>query len=388
MTGMKPRSRPASLVPALAAFGALTLSFDTIPLLAPPTVEGYGAALASGAWLYAVTDFGFGLAAFWFGIRSIRRRRLLMQGLAGMAAANLAAAAAPGFLTHLAARTAVGFAMGAVVAGAMGLVVAGGDAPRRVGVLTAVMPAASLLMPGAGWITDAYGWQTTMAAIAAAALVGLAVAYGMRGPDHVEPAPENRPRRLFNRSASIGIASGMLWAVGSMAPWVFVGAYAEVVLEGGAVLSGAALAVSGAAGFGASILAGRLSYAGRPLGLQAGLAAGAAAVLWMVNTGGVTSFLLSIAVWSYAHWFAFVVYQGLLAESVEAEGRRQILTFTALPLQVGYGLGAALGSFIFQYWSFAGLGWVSAALVAVAMGAAQWAWGKRTRLTAPVVPDV
>ena len=379
---MTPRSRPVSLVPALAAFGVLTLSFDSIPLLAPPTVEGYGAALSSGAWLYVMTEAGFGLAAFWFGIRSIRRRRLLMLGMAGAAAANLAAAAAPGLPAHLAARTAIGFAMGALVAGAMGLVVDGGDAARRVGVLTAVMPAASVLMPALGWTTDVYGWRAAQAAVAAAAAVGLAASYPMRGPDHAEPAPEGRPGRLFSRTAYIGIASGMLWAIGSMAPWVFVGAYAEVVLGGGAVLSGAALAVSGAAGFGASILAGRLSYAGRPLGLQAGLAAGAASVLWLVRAGGVTSFLLAIAVWSWAHWYAFVVYQGLLAESVEVEGRRRILTFTALPLQAGYGLGAALASFIFHYWSFAGLGWVAAGLGAVSMAAAWWAWGERTRLPA------
>ena len=379
---MTPRSRPVSLVPALAAFGVLTLSFDSIPLLAPPTVEGYGAALSSGAWLYVMTEVGFGLAAFWFGIRSIRRRRLLMLGMAGAAAANLAAAAAPGLPAHLAARTAIGFAMGALVAGAMGLVVDGGDAARRVGVLTAMMPAASVLMPALGWITDAYGWRAALAAVAAAAAVGLAASYPKRGPDHAEPAPEGRPGRLFSRTAYIGIASGMLWAIGSMAPWVFVGAYAEVVLGGGAVLSGAALAVSGAAGFGASILAGRLSYAGRPLGLQAGLAAGAASVLWLVRAGGVTSFLLAIAVWSWAHWFAFVVYQGLLAESVEVEGRRRILTFTALPLQAGYGLGAALAAFIFHYWSFAGLGWVAAGLGAVSMAAAWWAWGERTRLPA------
>ena len=377
---MTPRPRPVSLVPALAAFGVLTLSFDSIPLLAPPTVEGYGAALSSGAWLYVMTEAGFGLAAFWFGIRSIRRRRLLMLGMAGAAAANLAAAAAPGFPAHLAARTAVGFAMGALVAGAMGLVVDGGDAARRVGALTAVMPAASVLMPALGWITDAHGWRAAMVAVAAAAAAGLAVAYPKRGPDHVEPAPEGRPGRLFSRTALIGIVSGMIWAVGVMAPWVFVGAYAEVVLGGGAVLSGAALAVSGAAGFGASILAGRLSYAGRPFGLQASLAAGAASVLWVVRTGGVTSFLLSIAVWSWAHWFAFVVYQGLLAESVEMEGRRRILTFTALPLQVGYGLGAALASFVFHYWDFAGLGWVAAGLGAASMGAAWWAWGERLRL--------
>ena len=382
MTGTTPPSRPVSLVPALAAFGVLTLSFDSIPLLAPPTVEGYGAALSSGAWLYVMTEVGFGLAAFWFGIRSIRRRRLLMLGMAGAAAANLAAAAAPGLPAHLAARTAIGFAMGALVAGAMGLVVDGGDAARRVGVLTAMMPAASVLMPALGWITDAYGWRAALAAVAAAAAVGLAASYPKRGPDHAEPAPEGRPGRLFSRTAYIGIASGMLWAVGSMAPWVFVGAYAEVVLGGGAVLSGAALAVSGAAGFGASILAGRLSYAGRPLGLQAGLAAGAASVLWLVRAGGVTSFLLAIAVWSWAHWFAFVVYQGLLAESVKVEGRRRILTFTALPLQAGYGLGAALAAFIFHYWSFAGLGWVAAGLGAVSMAAAWWAWGERTRLPA------
>ncbi len=371
-------SRPASLIPALAAFCALTLSFDIVPLLVPPTVEWYGAALSSGAWLYAMIDFGFGLAAFWFGIRNIRRRRMLILGLASVSVTNLAAAAAPDFLTHLAARTAVGFALGVVVAGAMGVVVDGDDIPRRVGALTAVMPAASLLMPGAGWITDTHGWRMTQAAIAAAALASLAVVCSVRDRDPVEP--EIRPGRLFGRTAAIGISSGMFWAIGSMVPWVFVGAYAEVVLGGGAILSGIALTVSGVAGFGASILAGRLSFAGRPLGLQAGLAVGAAAVLWMVRTDDTAGFLLAIAVWSCSHWFALVVLQGLLAESVEVEDQRRMLTFTALPLQVGYGLGAVLASFIFRYWSFIGLGWVSAVLVVVSMAAAWWAWRERTHL--------
>ena len=165
-------SRSASLVPALAAYGALTLTFDIVPVLVPPTTEWYGVALSSGAWLYVMIDLGFGMAAFWYGTRSIRRRRLLVLGLSAVAIGNLAVAGAPDFVTHLAARTFVGFAMGAVVAGAMGLVVDGTNVPRRVGALTAVMPAASVLMPVAGWITESYGWRATQVALAAMALGG------------------------------------------------------------------------------------------------------------------------------------------------------------------------------------------------------------------------
>ena len=371
--------RPASLVPALAAYGALTLTFDIVPVLLPPTVEWYGVTLSSGAWLYVMTDLGFGLAAFWFGVRKILRRRLLVLGLGAMAVANLAVAGAPDFLTHLAARTFAGFAMGVVVAGAMGVVVDGTDVPRRVGTLTAVMPGVSVLMPVAGWVTEAYGWKATQVALAATALAGLAIAYPMRkqGPEEQEV----RPGRLFSRTATIGIASGVFWAIGSMVPWVFVGAYAEGPIGGTAMLSGIALGLSGLAGFGAAVLAGRLSYAGRPLGLQAGLVACGVSVLWLVATRDVASFLLSVAAWSFAHWFVFVVFQGLLAESVEVESQRRILTFAALPLQLGYGLGAVVASFVFRSWSFAGLGWVSAALMVISMITAWWAWRERTRVS-------
>ena len=375
---MATSSRSASLVPALAAYAALTLTFDIVPILVPPTTEWYGVALSSGAWLYVMTDLGFGMAAFWYGVRSIRRRRLLVLGLGSVAIADLAVAGAPDFLTHLAARTFVGFAMGAVVAGAMGLVVDGADVPRRVGALTAVMPAASVLMPVVGWVTEAYGWRATQVALAAIALAGLAIAYPMRDQGPAER--EGRPGRLFSRTATIGIASGVFWAIGSMVPWVFVGAQAEIAVGGTATLSGIALGVSGVAGFGAAVLAGRLSYAGRPLGLQLGLVACGLSVLWLVATRDVASFLLSIAAWASAHWFVFVVFQGLLAESVEVEGQRGILTFAALPLQLGYGLGAILASFIFRSWSFAGLGWVSAGLMVVSMTAAWWAWRERTRV--------
>ena len=368
--------RSASLVPALAAYGALTLTFDIVPLLVPPTVMWYGVALSSGAWLFVMTDFGFGIAAFWYGIRSVRRRRLLILGLGSLVIANLFVAGAPDFLTHLAARTFAGFALGAVVAGAMGLVVDGTDIPRRVGALTAVMPAASILMPVAGWITEAHGWQATQVALAAVAAVALVVALPM--PDQPHTEAEIRANQLFSRSATIGIVSGVFWAIGSMIPWVFIGAYAEGPIGGDTTLSGFTLGLSGLAGFGAAVLAGRLSYSGRPLALQLGLVMCGVSVLWLVATTDVVAFLMSIALWSFAHWFVFVVYQGLFSESVEVQGQRRILTFAALPLQVGYGLGALVASFVFQAWNFAGLGWVSAALMVVSMSGAWWAWRERT----------
>ena len=371
-------SRAASLVPALAAYGALTLTFELVPVLVPPTVEWYGVELSSGAWLHVMTNLGFAMAAFWYGVRSIRSRQLLVLGLGAVAVANLAVAVAPDFLTHLVARTFTGLAMGALVAGAMGLVVDGADVPRRLGALTAVMPAASVLMPVAGWVTETHGWQATQVGLAAVSLAGVAIAFSMKDQQPEEPA--ERPRRLFSRTATIGIASGVFWAIGSMVPWVFVGAYAEIVIGGSTTLSGIALGLSGVAGFGAAVLAGRLSYVDRPFGLQVGLAMCGVSVLWLVATRDVTSFLLSIAAWSFAHWFVFVVFQGLLAESVEVEGQRRILTFTALPLQLGYGLGALVASFVFSSWSFAGLGWVSAVLMVISMNAAWWAWRKRTRL--------
>ncbi len=368
-------TRSASLVPALAAYGALTLTFDIVPLLVPSTVEGYGVALSSGAWLYVMTDFGFGIAAFWYGIRSIRRRRLLLLGLGGVALANLAAAGAPDFFTHLAARTLAGYAMGTMVAGAMGLVVDGANIPRRVGTLTAVMPAASVLMPLAGWVTEAYGWRTTLVGLAGVALVALVIASPM--PEQQSREERINPARLFNRSATIGIVSGVFWALGSMVPWVFIGALAEGPVGGDATLSGVALAVSGLAGFAAALAAGRLTFRNRTTGLQWGFAACGLSVLWLVATRDVTSFLLSIAAWAFSHWFVFVVYQGLFSESVAVESQRGILTFAALPLQVGYGLGAVVASFVFRAWSFAGLGWVSAALMVVSMAGAWWAWRDR-----------
>ena len=376
---MASTARSASLLPAVAAYGALTLTFDIVPVLVPSTVEGYGVALASGAWLYVMTDFGFGIAAFWYGIRSIRRRRLLLAGLGGVALANLAAAGAPDFFTHLAARTLAGYAMGAMVAGAMGLVVDGANVPRRVGTLTAVMPAASVLMPLAGWVTEAYGWRATLLGLSGAAVLALVIAFPM--PEQRSREERIHPTRLFSRSAAIGIASGVFWALGSMVPWVFVGALAEGPVGGDATLSGIALAVSGLAGFGAALAAGRLTFRNRTIGLQLGFVGCGLSVLWLVATRDVTSFLLSIAAWAFSHWFVFVVYQGLFAESVAVESQRGILTFAALPLQVGYGLGAVVASFVFQAWSFAGLGWVSAALMVVSMAGAWWAW--RGRVSAP-----
>ena len=370
------RTRSASLVPALAAYGALTLTFDVVPILIPSTVDWYGVALSSGAWIYVMTDFGFGIAAFWYGIRSIRRRRLLLLGLGGVALANLATAGAPNFLTHLAARTLAGFAMGAMVAGAMALVVDGANIPKRVGTLTSMMPAASLLMPVAGWVTEAHGWRTTLIAIGGIALLALIIAVPM--PEQQSEEGRIRPSRLFGRSASMGIVSGVFWALGSMIPWVFVGAYAEGPIGGNATLSGVAIGVSGLAGFVASLAAGRLTYRNRTVGLQLGLVGCGLSVLWLMSTRDVTSFLLSVAAWAFSHWFVFVVYHGLFSESVSAGSRRGILTFAALPLQVGYGLGAIAASFVFRAWNFAGLGWVSAALMVVSMAGAWWAWRGRT----------
>ena len=384
------RTRSASLVPALAAYGALTLTFDVVPILVPSTTDWYRVALSSGAWLYVMTDLGFGIAAFWYGIRSIRRRRLLLLGLGGVALANLAAAGAPDFITHLGARVLAGYAMGAMVAGAMALVVDGANVPRRVGTLTSMMPAASVLMPVAGWVTEAHGWRTTLIAIAGIALLALIIASPM--PEWQSREEMIHPARLFSRSAAIGIVSGVFWALGSMIPWVFVGAYAEGPVGGSATLSGVAIGVSGFAGFFASLAAGRVSFRNRTLGLQLGLLGCGLSVLWLVATRDVTSFLLSVAAWSFSHWFVFVAYHGLFSESVAVGSQRGILTFAALPLQVGYGLGAVAASFVFRAWNFAGLGWVSASLMVVSMAGAWWAWRGRTPATAltsvPVDPSV
>lgn len=146
-------TRSASLVPALAAYGALTLTFDIVPIVVPSTQTYYGVALSSGAWIYVTTDFGLRIAAFWYGSEA--------SAVGGCCCSALVRWRLPtsprrerSTASHLGASALAGYAIGGDGGRCDGPVVDGANISIRVGTLTAVMPAASVVMPVAGWVTE------------------------------------------------------------------------------------------------------------------------------------------------------------------------------------------------------------------------------------------
>ncbi|QUX25938.1 MFS transporter [Nocardiopsis sp. MT53] len=235
-------------------------------------------------------------------------RRLVLAGLlALLAAGNLVTAVGQDLAAVLAARVAIGAAIGGFWA------VAGGLAPRlvparRVGAATAVVfsgvSAASVVgVPLGTLLAEAYGWRPLFGAAGLLGLVALAGVLALVPPLPVERSlrPADLGGLLRGGGVRIGVVLTLLLVAGHFTAYTFV----RPLLHGQAGMDAAAvgwtLLLFGTAGLAGNLLAGVL--VGRSVRGVLGGVAGALAltVLLLSAVGGPWTGALAVGLWGLAY---------------------------------------------------------------------------------------
>ncbi|WP_078613247.1 MFS transporter [Streptomyces katrae] len=305
----------AVLAVALAIFCLITSELLPVGLL-PPVGDALGVSDGTAGLMVTVPGLVAGLCAplVTVGAGRLDRRLVLCVLIAVMAAANLAAAVAPGFAVLLAARLLVGVGVGGFWALAGGLAVR--LVPERhVGRATALVfggvPTASVLgVPAGTLLGELGGWRTAFGAVGALGLLALAALLLLLPP--LPPARDVTFRELpallrGNRGVRAGVIVTFLVVTGQFAAYTFVRPVLQDVSGIDAAYVSTLLLGYGMAGVAGNFLAGaRDAYRAvlvissaltAVLGLIAtlpGAAAGTALLLaWGLAYGGVSVSLQS-----------------------------------------------------------------------------------------------
>ncbi len=188
------RSQPGTLSPRRVAVATLALAvggftigtteFVTMGLL-PEMADGVGVSIPQAGHVISAYALGVVVGAPLIAILGARlpRKGLLVALMAAYAAANLATAAAPSFLTLESARFAAGLPHGAYF-GIAALVAASLVDPARRGravsrVMLGLAVANLVGVPAAAWLGQTFGWRSAYGAVTLLALVtvGLVLAF-------------------------------------------------------------------------------------------------------------------------------------------------------------------------------------------------------------------
>ncbi|CAL9613041.1 Purine ribonucleoside efflux pump NepI [Nocardiopsis dassonvillei] len=257
-------------------------------------------------------------------------RRLFLAGLlALLVAGNLVTALAPNLSAVLAARVAIGAAIGGFWA------LAGGLAPRlvpahRVGTATAVIfsgvSAASVAgIPLGTLLAEAYGWR---AVFGAAGLLGLVALAGVLAA--VPPLPVERSLRpadlggLLRRNGAVrlGVVLTLLLVAGHFTAYTFVRPLLHEQTGMGAAEVGGTLLLFGAAGLAGNFLAGMFATRGVRRVLRAVAGGLVLAMPLLATVGAPWSGALVVGFWGLAYGGVSVGLQTwmLRAAPEQAEG--------------------------------------------------------------------
>ncbi len=240
------RARLVLLVLCASQF-MVALDFSILNVALPELGADLGLGQASLQW--AVTAFAlpsggflllFGRAGDLYG-----RRRLFLTGLVTFAAASVLATFAWNSASFLTGRALQGLGAAALVPTGMALLTTGfPEGPRRsralsiMGSIMALGFTAGMLLGGV--LTEAFGWRSTMALLAIAALAVLAVAPGALA----ESRPDRRPR--LDVPGAVAVTGGLLaliYALSTAAEHGFGRPDVPLTLAAGAVLLAAFVAV-------------------------------------------------------------------------------------------------------------------------------------------------
>ncbi|MED7930114.1 MFS transporter [Nonomuraea sp. LP-02] len=370
------RARPLAVAAvALGTFTLVTSEMLPVGLLTPIAADlgispgAAGLTMTAPGLVAAVVAPALAVAA-----RRADRRTLLMGLMALLAAANLAAALAPGYAVMLAARVATGVSIGGFWAFAAGLgarLVPERQVGRATAVILGGVSVASVLgVPAAALVSSSAGWRAAFAALGVLALALLALLAATL-PALPAAASEAGAKAGFrvSRALALVIVLTVLIISGHFAAYTYLRPFMEQVAQAGPGLVSAALLLYGAAGVAGNFAAGaRAARSPRAvLVVLAALIALATAALALAAPP-----LAALIVWGLGYGGVGVTLQLWIMRSGGGE-LGTALFVSAFNLSIA--LGALAGGRVVDGVSITAAMWPAAALSLLAAAAAG-IWGR------------
>lgn len=372
---MAPTPTRRGLSPSAVLFWCLFAAQASLLVLSPilPQVAAeFQVSTSAAAQLRSVSGITAGVVALFVAARGGRYSlsRLLVLGLALLAASTAASAAAPTFALLLAAQVPLGIGLALVLSGALAASEAWATDGQGTKVLSWALvgqPVAWIVgQPLVGWVAGV-DWRWAWIAVPFAASVGALWATVVRR-ETPEGALECDPGGLWRRR---GVRP---WAVGELAAFsawagtlVFAGAFFIEVYGASVEATGLVLGIIAAAYLPGNFLGRRWLATSGPAVLlvaTAGALAAGVTVFGGVRPGLVfsTAVLAGLALLAGGR----TISGAALGLQLAAGRRLAAMSVRTAVLQFGYLFGTTLGGVVLPVWGFTGVGVAYAALFAVA----------------------
>jgi predicted MFS family arabinose efflux permease len=367
--------RPLFLTLALGNFVLGTGAFVLRALLQPMAAE-LGISLSAAGWLmsgYALAyAVGSPLLTAWIG--AWPRRRVLLAGLALIAAGNAALAVAPDLLAAHLGRvvSALGGALYTPTAATVAVATAPADRrARALALVFAGMTVAQVLgIPLGTLLAASMGWRAVFVLVALAAVAAFPVIRPGVPADLAAPASTMRQLAglLRDPGAALALSVTLVFFAGQFVVVTFLGP----VITSAAGVGGSGLSLLlwlfGLAAFAANLLGGAVADRVGPASTIAGLTVASALVL------AVLPFLhaqpwpatLCLVLWGLTG-FAFMTPQQSRLVALTPWAQGLALSLNASALYAGSAAGGAVGGAIVAAAGLAPLGFGAAALLAVSL---------------------
>ena len=327
----------------------------------------FAMAVAIGAPLLAVTT------------TRIDRRTLLVFALGLCVAAHVSAALAPGFLTLVAARVAAGLAAALFTpqaAAAVGLLV---PPEKRGGAMAFVFLGFSVGniagLPLGTWVGAQFGWRTTMAAVAALALVVMLWArFALPAKLAVTPLDRRAWGEIARHRALV--ATILVTVLSGAAQFVLFAYIAPAMQAIGATpaVLGLSFMWFGVFGFVGNVIGARtIDRLGPPRVVLIALGLILAAfVLWPVAQASIAATFAVLALWGLGCFAANSAQQvrlvGLSLRLAPAS-----VAFNSSAIYLGQALGAVFGALVISQVGLGGLSYAGLVVLIAAIAMSQWA---------------
>ena len=327
----------------------------------------FAMAVAIGAPLLAVTT------------TRIDRRTLLVFALGLCAAAHVSAALAPGFLTLVAARVAAGLAAALFTpqaAATVGLLV---PPEKRGGAMAFVFLGFSVGniagLPLGTWVGAQFGWRTTMAAVAALALVVMLWArFALPAKLAVTPLDRRAWGEIARHRALV--ATILVTVLSGAAQFVLFAYIAPAMQAIGATpaVLGLSFMWFGVFGFVGNVIGARtIDRLGPPRVVLIALGLILAAfVLWPMAQASIAATFAVLALWGLGCFAANSAQQVRLA-GLSLRLAPASVAFNSSAIYLGQALGAVFGALVISQVGLGGLSYAGLVVLIAAIAMSQWA---------------
>jgi predicted MFS family arabinose efflux permease len=347
------------------------------------TVQAAGQLVTIFALTYALSSpILTALTAAW------PRRRLLMLSLAGFVAANLIAAAAPGYWSLAAARILLALAAGLYVPNANAVASALAPVAYRGRALAIVnggiTVAVALGVPAGAFVGAHFGWRATFIGVAGLSAVALSV-LAIKLPHEIAAG---MPAGLKERLAVVAMPSVFptlitttVWATGVYVVYTYVSPFLASAAGLSPEKAGLVLTLLGICAVGGVTFGGhandrfgsrRVQAVALPVSAAAFSGLTLAAVVWAPHA--LPAILPLVALWGLSAWGFFPPQQARLIGLAGLAHTPVVLSLNASFMYLGFSLGAALGSVVITLMSVAWIGAAGAACLLCAMAVSAFAW--------------